>query len=58
MASTRQHKPVQLRVAAEKHHQVHARQLESGLLHSADKTVHQGVARQQNLSVSLFDKRI
>lgn len=53
MAPARHHHAVQLRAAAEEHHQVHARQLEGGRLHTPVATVHQTIARQQNLSASV-----
>lgn len=58
VASERHHKSVQLRVATEEYHKVHARQLESRRLHIADTAVHPGNARQQNLQVkTIFYKR-
>lgn len=54
VASDRHHQPVQQRVAAEEHHQVHARQLEGGGLHTSDTPVHQRIARQQDLSASII----
>lgn len=56
VAPTRLHHPVQQRVPGQEHLQVHAGNVESGLVYTAGATVHPGIARQQNLPVSTEKK--
>lgn len=56
VAPARLHHPVQLRAAGQEHLQVHAGNVEGGLVYPAGASVHQGIARQQNLPVSTTTK--